>query len=97
MGIFFGKSNNRAGGKVLKMRTISDNFGSEFALCTISDDMYTLLFNNKSCFQCSSFMCLFRENGINKQNGQNPKIKNKQGRKKQAEGAMVNCSISLIT
>ena len=71
---FFFKSNKRAGEKVLKKRTISDNFGSEFTLCTIWDDMYCLPCNNKSCSQCSSSMCLFRENILNEQKGQNPKI-----------------------
>ena len=35
--------------------------------------MYTLPRNNKSCLQCSSSMCHFRENGINEQKEQNPK------------------------
>ena len=64
--IFFWKSNKWAGEKVSKRRTISDNFGSEFAVCTIWDDMYSLpkITQNKSCFECSSSMCLFKENQI---------------------------------
>ena len=38
-----------------------------------------IICNNKSCSQCSSSMCLFRENRINKQMGQNPKINKRAG------------------
>ena len=79
---FFWQSNKRAGGKVLKRRTISDNFGSESALCTVWDKMYTLPCNNKSCLQYSSSTCLFRQNGINEQKGQNPKINKRAGESK---------------
>ena len=38
--------------------------------------------NNNSCLQCSSSMCLFVENGINEQKGQNPKINKRAGENK---------------
>jgi hypothetical protein len=44
--------------------------------------MYCLPCNNKSCSQCSSSMCLFRGNQINKQKGQNPKINKRAGENK---------------
>ena len=49
--------------------------------------MYTLTCNNESCLQCSSSMCLFRENGINKQKVQNPKINKQAGENKSKQGA----------
>jgi hypothetical protein len=44
--------------------------------------MYSLSCNNKSCSQCSSSMCLFKENRINEQEGQNPKINKQAGENK---------------
>ena len=79
----FWKSNKGEGKKVLKRGTTSDNFGSEFALCTVWDAMYSLTCNNKSCSQFSSSMCLFMGNQINKQKGQNQKI-NKQSVEKKS-------------
>ena len=38
--------------------------------------------NNKSCLLCSSSMCLFRQNGINEQKGQNSKINKLAGENK---------------
>ena len=53
--------------------------GSEFVLFTVWDEMYTLPRNNKSCLQCSSSMCHFRENGINEQGGNFSEINNRAG------------------
>ena len=91
--IFFWKSNKWAGKKVLKRRTTSDNFGSEFALCTVWDAMYSLTCNNKSCSQFSSSMCLFMENQINDQKGQNKKINKLSGEKQSDQrGQMLKIS-----
>ena len=82
---FFWKTNKWAGEKVLKRWTINDNFGSEFALCTVSDDMYCLSYNNKTCSQCIGSMCLFRETRINEQMGQNSKINKRAGENKREQ------------
>ena len=87
---FFWNSNKGAGEKLLKRRTISDNFGSEKTLCTVWDDMYSLLCNNKTFSQCSISMCLFMENQINEQKGQNPKI-NKQAGENKSEYSGSKC------
>ena len=76
--IFFDNLIREQGGKYSKEK-ISDNFGSEFALCTVWDEMYTLPCSNKSCLQCSSSMCLFRQNGINELKGQNPRDNKRAG------------------
>ena len=49
------------------------------AICTIWDDMYSLPCKNKSCSEFSSSLCLFKENQINEQGGQNPKINKQAG------------------
>ena len=48
--------------------------------------MYSLPCYNKSCSQCCSSICLFRENGINEQKGQNPKINKRAGENKSKQG-----------
>ena len=47
-----------------------------------TDVMYSLPCNNKSCSQCSSSMCLFRENQMNEQKGQTLKINKRAGENK---------------
>ena len=44
--------------------------------------MYSLPCNNKSRSECRSSMCLLKENRINEQKGQNPKINKRAGENK---------------
>ena len=83
MDFFFWKSNKRAGGKVLKRGTISDNFGSEFALCSALFEMKCTLYHVIiSLVYSVAVPGVFRENEIKEQMGQNPKINKQAGENK---------------